>query len=1413
MSSLKNKLLLIGSAVVSLFAVAVSAVATAAWFQINNTVEPGQLSATKNLQTNVSVHQNNAHSNDDTYQTSPTSDSSGTLSYDHAQGGTATHYYLREYNSSGVEVNTTQMYTNMNALTDKAVIYNFTFATSGSYCFKIYNSSDTNNATAYYGYSALTNASPCYDDFDEETAGGYGDNISTGVSGAYYDIYLNDSSQIYIKRHGEVTTSDEMGNETGWYICGNNSSDPKSSLRGMDGTVATGIPMYVNAAKANDTSKPDKAYYAGLRVSPGDVFWIMSGDDLSTKYTTKATGSDGNFTHNASGISVGANGLGYYTVALNFDSEIYIHDWDGKEVDSTTHYTAEVPAGSGTYRSTPKAAPHINRAPTYNNTKLNYIKFECTSDPGNAHWYIHLWGGASNTTYPGIYLGGGKSSFVSDRIDASAYVGWTGYKISRWSAKGGTEWNASGDQSCSANSVNFWKVNGNSGVSITSREYFAVVQKYYVRGTVVDSSPTGDPAEVWNNATYNPGTPTLTGYTYGGKWYTDSACTSQWNNGSINKDRNLYAKFTANSVNLVYTTNNFSSSSSYAGTFDYSTSTYTWSRSFAAGSKFYLHRSTPSSYWHADCMRSGSLYFGNDNPSSPSSGNFFCYYAGSFTITLDLDGNVNISMNSITASQFYVTDTSGNRLTSSTCTANGSYTVFTINNVVIPKRGTLFHVRDSKASGWAVFGGKDSTTYSSNFTFKSSSSLSGTDGQYNLSATYECKVNIVFNLSSGVTSCTVVSNSVEQYPAQFIIQTYNGVTKGNTTTYNSTDKLFTMSNVELNAGEEFAVKVITNDSGVCNDGFWGYPQLDNPTITVNGTSSCSKGDYFVQGSHQYDSKYYIVARYHGVYQFVFSLDNHKITSATITLDSDNFAMVGYGYSFGNYARSFSSTDAIYSTASDGTNTLTYAALDLKISDKFKFLDGAGVYLGFSSIVNDSSTNNFIKYLKADNDGNIVSRVDLTLTMTVTFNPTDPDGSTVTLTACTENTNITFKHARNSGIYIEIADNSSFTNSRIQMMHTTSNDSYRAQEAPVVLSSGTYFRIFETHSNTTAENNTLTTDAAIRAATEYYYYTLDNAFSGFTQGASYITAAGGRWTLSLTTSTNRVHIDNYSGASTLSTEHHVPYYLVGRGMPGSGIRGCDYTIAKGIQLYTWGNNTSNLGCYVGAYGTNTSSSNYKGTGISLKAGDVFRFSTASNLITNSQSVTSNANYSITAAGQVTINSSGTYLVYLTGTEGSEVIHVELSSAGTNWTRDGDTVAQSKSGVSLIGANGNTLSFGGNLDYSLLDAYGSNGYTFVICLEHVSASAGTLTYTITNGNSTYSIKVAKYNGNYNVANVYSNEITIAASGSNSTYTRSISGTSYTCLQVTIPADQIRTMISSGSYTFNMSISYAFVETTIS
>lgn len=941
-----------------------------------------------------------------------------------------------------------------------------------------------------------------------------------------------------------------------------------------------------------------------------------------------------------------------------------------------------------------------------------------------------------------------------------------------------------------------------------------------------------------------------TNYNGGGKKYINANGTSAnvWTElGTVDT---LYVYYNPATINLVYDADGYDNGSSTttttAGVYSNDLTTVTWTtQSFVAASEFYICRPSTSSYWKSD-MLTNNVYLVDDGTNN---NNIKCLYKGTYTVVLTLSsGAINITMNTIDATQFYVVNGSGTRIaTQDTCTTSDSLS-FTITNVVIPQRGTLFHVRDSKSSGWKVLGGTNSTTLSRNFTFVSDSSLNS-NNFYNLSTDYQGKVDITFTIADGVTSCTIVNNSVELYPAQFIVQNAAGTAKGNTTTYDSVNK-YVKTNISLAANEEFCIKVLTADSGVIYDGFWGYPNISSPSITVNDVSGCDEvlSSYFVEGSNTFENEdhttvSYIKAKYHGVYTIGFNLDTHQIISISVILDSDNFVLRGYGEAFGNYAdgHDFNAADQKSSTTADGNNVLDYVSFTMKIDDRFKVYDLAtSTWYGFSNLYNDSATTNYIQYFK-NVDTNVESRVDLDVVVRFTFTPTNPANSTISFTSCTENTNIGFDHAAYAGIYLEIASDSGFTtNVTRTMMHTLSSNTYRAQEGPIYITASdqnkVYIRIVETHSNRfvhsdgQTDHNTPNSEN-LQRLTEYFYVyqatprrgfssinsigdqpNTDNDYDNDWESGewykgngidSYIeVSVSGTWTISLGKNNDVVHIDVYRPSATVAVEHNVPYYLIGRGMPGSDIRDCDFTTNKSEQLWTFGGNPSNIPCYVGKYTEdNVNPEVYYGTGITLMADDTFAIATASRQLPQASFyATSGTGYSVGANGIVEITVSGEYQIYI---DSNEKIHITKTGNAASWTRNNNLVASTSSYAD------NVISIGANLDYSLLDAYSTNGYVFEVELAHTSSIAATLTYNITvNSVSAY---VEIKNGDIDSDAEYDG-LHLITSGTYSDFTRSItaSTTTYTCIRISVTPSSIASMVQSGTYVFSITIGCSSQET---
>jgi|GEM_PF-4461293 len=1531
---------------------------TFSWFAVNNNLTPGSTVSTKAVSTSAKVYQDNSHSNDDSYATSPTSDAAGTLSYDHAKGGRAVDYFIEMGGS------TLQMYENSNNNDDRAAYFNIKFSSA----WRIRDAAGNS-----YGFDAIHPDCPMKSHFSAS-----GSDISSYSS--YCDVYFNSSNLIWITAHSEVTVSDELGAQTGYYIVGD-SDDPASSLYGHDSIVDAehAIPMYVNAA-ANTT---DLAFYAGLRLSEDDTFSVVSGDTLA-EYTAIEAGVD-NLLNSASYFTASSGvftckSLGYYSVALTQNSTVFVNEWDGYEVDGTTPYTVK-DSGGTTLNSAPAGIgrPTRKAAATFDNTKLNYIGFQMTNYDAYGYYWIHIWGGASDTTWPGRYLG---YQFGTDYVlwfDASAYVGWTGVKITRRSSSStnSTEWAATANIEYSANTKNFYKVTWTDGSSTLghSEERRSTIQEYYVKDGVVEGSANAT-GYCWNSDSYTPAsgaTPTLSGYTFKG-WFTDSACISSWESGTnVAHDRNLYAKFvTSKTVSFSgykMDTSVTVSSVKPAQSVDYgSTFTFPAMPTPPTGYKLY------DSKWHISTSSSSTSYaVGATSPSITGATTYYVLYEKlpecTITYYKTIDGAVSGSaIDTVTAYQTasYTTralpaNVTGYTRASSWNTApDGSGTSYSASSsITVPSQSTLtlyacfttknysYYLTGSAKGNWGTGSGAISMTATHAATSVTWNNVSFTAGEtwkpyrpaysefnsgnatwwdattlasnsyfvddgtndHNIKALFAGTFNISLTVNTGAITITRVSLSATNFPlkkftaseqahvsassvagqaAQF---TYGTVTfargveyfvRGPSTSYawgynnlnaaaqayfdtgtydadygsnviyamqakvsftatvgfnfdsntitmsgfaiTSTYSIYedgdgdgsgyasiatgapsgttvTFTNVTLNSGDNWYVAIEGSNRHA------GYAQMP-ANITMLDTSA-AKSTYFYQSSN---GGVNISTGWGGTYTIVCNALTGQITSVACTALSQS-DMVIVASRHGSIT-SFDSLSSNVWTYSSNLHLYLGETLHLKNNNTKTTSGGISCERDYLTTNDLSITyeSGLDKYFKIDS-GKLKARVDLTINFTFTLNKANTAG-TLHITSATENTDVSFNHARDAGIYIEFADNSSFEDSTLILMHTTSGvdidgNTYRAQEAPTyTTSSTTYMRIVVTHSNSTG--STPSGSAAIRAATETYYYTqrAGHTHSGFADGSGYIAVSiVGTWTISLQQD-YKIVIENFSGAQTSSVEHNVPYYLLGQGMPGSELRDNDFTIPGGEQLWTYGGNSSTLPCYVGKYGSNTSSSNYVGTGISLKAGDTFALSNAAGLLTSFASASSDVSIN-NSTHIVTVNTSATYRIYLTGSIGSETIHIEKVSNGSSWTRDGNQVG----GLTVLESNGASLTFGGNLDYSLLDAYGSKGYSFVVELTHTSAASGTMAYQVTNGNG-FAITVDKSDNAYATNLSYSNSQSIAGGANNTALSRSISiGNNATCLRITIPPEAIYAMLSSGSYSFSVTIACQFQEAAIS
>ena len=868
----------------------------------------------------------------------------------------------------------------------------------------------------------------------------------------------------------------------------------------------------------------------------------------------------------------------------------------------------------------------------------------------------------------------------------------------------------------------------------------------------------------------------------------------------------LYAIYTAKTYNYYLTGsakgNWGTGSGSVSTTATHAATSITWNNvSFTVGETWKPYRpaysefnSGNATWWDATTLVSNSYFVDDDT----NDHNIKALFAGTFNISLTLNnGRITITRVSLSATNFPLKKfTASEQAHFSASSVAGQAAQFTYGTVTFA-RGVEYFVRgpsnfyawgysNLNAAAQAYF---DTGTYDADY---------GSNVIYAMRAKVSFTATVSFNFDSNTITMSgfAITSTYSIYEdgdgdGSGYSSIATGVLSGTTVTF---------TNVTLNSGDNWYVAIEGSNRHA------GYAQMPD-NITMLDTSA-AKSTYFYQSSN---GGVNISTGWGGTYTIVCNALTGQITSVTCTaLANSDMVIVTSRHG----TASFASVSSNVWTYSSNLHLYLGETLYLK-NDNTKTTSGGVSCTHEYLTTNDLSItygSDLSKYFKIDS-GKLKARVDLTINFTFTLNKANTAG-TLHITSATENTNVSFNHARDAGIYIEFADNSSFADSTLILMHTTSGvdidgNTYRAQEAPTyTTSSTTYMRIVVTHSNSTG--STPSGSAAIRAATETYYYTqrAGHTHSGFADGSGYIAVSiVGTWTISLQQD-YKIVIENFSGAQTSSVEHNVPYYLLGQGMPGSELRDNDFTIPGGEQLWTYGGNSSTLPCYVGKYGSNTSSSNYVGTGISLKAGDTFALSNAAGLLTSFASASSDVSIN-NSTHIVTVNTSATYRIYLTGSIGSETIRIEKVSNGSSWTRDGNQVG----GLTVLESNGASLTFGGNLDYSLLDAYGSKGYSFVVELTHTSAVSGTMTYQVTNGNG-FAITVDKSDNAYATNLSYSNSQSIAGGANNTALSRSISiGNNATCLRITISPEAIYAMLSSGSYSFSVTIACQFQEAAIS
>lgn len=132
----------------------------------------------------------------------------------------------------------------------------------------------------------------------------------------------------------------------------------------------------------------------------------------------------------------------------------------------------------------------------------------------NAQVRIHLWGGKANTTYPGIDINNGdRGKTKTYIIDISAYVGFTGFQITRWASDRTSDW-SDGNRYNSYQST----VEANTKNKITDNQWGSPNFT-----TTLDTNLSG-----YDNNSANGFYLMGTGLNYSGTSYSTAWSTSQW---------------------------------------------------------------------------------------------------------------------------------------------------------------------------------------------------------------------------------------------------------------------------------------------------------------------------------------------------------------------------------------------------------------------------------------------------------------------------------------------------------------------------------------------------------------------------------------------------------------------------------------------------------------------------------------------------------------------------------------------------------------------------------------------------------------------------------------------------------------------------------------------------------------------
>ena len=1407
---------------------------------------------TNGMTTDVDVFQDHRHLNDDPTTFSPTNDGGNVLSYDHAQGGSATNYYFRYLvGGSGSNSRDIPMYTNTNNVQDEACYFKMSLAVNDQ--LKFFDVSKGNEG--WYGWSHRGDSTLFSTNF--AVVGGDGqdkDNIKCTVAGCY-DFFISDKYLIYIEPHSDTVTQNTYGNEQGYYIVGT-STQSVSSLYAIKNDDTKGLPLYVN----KHSSATDYGFYAGLRVCAGDTFYVMNGD--RTKMTVW---SDGSGTAVYSCFTFDCGGLnptykftvvkpGYYCVYLvkeNETKKIHIDLWDGYTVDDSgdyvDHSTNDPSEGPGKRNRTPNPQRAISASHAI---QLNISGDNSDWAADSANYAAYFWN-YHDEAQDWIYLNAG----VWDR-DGARFAVNTGstrwydmtnvsgslYRVSRATVigeesllifcrmKSGTtennwdnKWNQTGDLTLAANSTNNLFTIGGWDYGSWSQQAANYVEdnKTWVRLTQYNSTNyyTGvTPAVTVNKVIFVRINPAADNVNNDPDWdariwnqtidldlagSSDSNCCFTINGkNNENKYTGSWGTYNVGTIALKGTQNGVDKWTAGISTDDLM-STVTFS-------SVHLYENDEIKIYSS---KNNTWYNGYSSPVASggaiSSGYIVTSNNANMVVKAEADYTVTVNANANTGAVSSITITAANVQ---------KYTVRYYKKVgaVITELTNLKETNVFPGGSHAL-----RTLYS--------------EAGYSSAGWY------TYNSSTGAIGSTAYSGSqdVTSNPSYIVVLTeyvYTYYIYGNV---NGFENWVVSASVHTNqpsssAGSQSGTAT-WNDQHFNFDDEWriyryGYPVPGDGNLYIWYGSTLVSTPYAYDYTSPSDSLHNVKIKFAGTYDVSLNLSTGAITLSCDSLDASNFTLHRYplvlndpdtptgtmkGAESGSYSPGGSSV-----LVPNGNNQVTLVFnVNCSMGDQLKFSSLNGVWLGYS---NASGALDY--FTKADNggsDNNLRLSVDLSATFTVTFDCDSGDPSSMAISGVSVSEVSSFTRGQNydvNSFYIQTSNDGSswdLAATVLRKMHypgTSDSANFIAVDYNyAVAGSWTYMRVIERVSNgfdTTdgdQDNTVVLADDTTQDTSAYATVNGSNV---------YHFSKTGRFVVKITTG-RRVRIDTHDSMVDTSVEHATNLYIVGRGRPGSYLYRGDYNTSQSFRLFAAKDITDPYPSYVGEYGGNGDTANNQGTAVTLMKGDSFEITdgVGSKSVNGSieNDATGYACWTISGT-KVTIRRSATYKVFV---DSLGVVHLDYI-ASVNGYGDGDALDWDYSyGEDTLHASGMALHFGGKLDYSLLDAETTaDGYKFYIQLKHVTnGTTGDIDYAFSNvsmpAGTTYKLKTnTQYSQGVNMSTPTSSG-TLAA-GSAGTYS-SVSGTKYTLIEVTIPFSALTiTNGVSGALAFRFDLSITYKET---